>query len=122
MSVLTLCAAVALRAAATEVAKPGPKMNCTALCAGGPVPLNTSIPNVLLVSDSIGANGSGYHTNVIAMLEPDASTVTGGGPVGNAMVQHSGGGWTGIKGYCGTSFGVAACGPQWLGQSKWDGN
>jgi hypothetical protein len=84
------------------------------------MPLNTSIPNVLLVSDSIGASGTGYMTNVQAMLQPSASSVTGGGEVGNAMVQHSGANWTGIKGYCGTSFGVTACGAPWLGDTKWD--
>jgi hypothetical protein len=42
------------------------------------------------------------------------------GTVGNALVQHSGGGWTGMKGYCGTSIGVVACGKPWLSETKFD--
>lgn len=46
------------------------------------------------------------------MLGPSSSAVSGGGALGNAAVQHTGGYGRGI---CGTSFGVVACLPQWLG-------
>ena len=94
--------------------------NCSAMCSGGPLPLNATLPNVLLVSDSIGANGTGYYTNVRAMMGWSASAVTGGGAVGNAAVQHSGAGWTAHKNYCGTSIGVIACAKQWLGTATFD--
>jgi hypothetical protein len=97
-----------------SVAKPSPPENCTLRCAGAPLPLNRTVPNVLLVSDSIGASGSGYLDNVAQMLNGGASETTGGGAVGNAFVQHSGANWTGISGYCGTSIGVAACAAPWL--------
>ena len=35
-----------------------------------PEPVNTTMPNVMLVGDSISANGSGYYLNVKQMLEP----------------------------------------------------
>ena len=44
------------------------------------------------------------------MLGPSASTVTGGGVIGNAAVQ-SGPGYG--KNYCGTSFGLLECVTQW---------
>ena len=82
------------------------------------MPLNTTVPNVLLVSDSIGAAGSGYLLNVAEMLNGGASEETGGGAIGNAFVQHSGDNWTGIHGYCGTSIGVAACASAWLSGAR----
>ena len=62
--------------------------DCSPFCLPAPsAPLNKSIPNVLLIGDSISGVGTGYLTNVQAMLGPSASTVTGGGAVGNAAVQ-----------------------------------
>ena len=111
------CSCSALRANAVAhyrnniVDPPPPSTNCSAECSGAPTPLNETIPNVLLVSDSIGAAGTGYFTNVVNMLGWNESDVTGGGLVGNAQVQHSG--FTSLKGFCGTSFGVLACAKQW---------
>ena len=61
------------------------------------------MPNVMLLSDSIGANGSGYFTNLKALLGPNADPVTGAGAAGNALVHHVG---SYGKGICGTSFGA----------------
>jgi hypothetical protein len=102
--------------------KPSPPTNCSKLCSGKPLPLSTSVPNVLLVSDSIGSGGTGYLTNTVAMLGPSNSSVTGAGTIGNAFVQHSGTNWTALHGYCGTSIGVVACAKPWLAgqQTKFD--
>ena len=87
--------------------------DCGPFCATSlPQPLNaTSLPNVLLVGDSISGNGTGYLANVQAMLGPSASSATGGGAVGNAAVQ-SGPGYG--KNYCGTSFGLLRCLTSWV--------
>jgi len=91
--------------------------NCSHECTSSLQNMSTEVPNVLLLSDSIGAEGSGYFTNVVAILGPSASAVTGGGTIGNAKVQHIGGYGTGI---CGTSYGVVSCMDKWLGQGGWD--
>ena len=84
-----------------------------------PAPLNATVPNVLLFGDSISSSGSGYLTNVIAMLGPSPSTVTGGGAVGNAQVQP---GPNFGHNYCGTSFGALTCIEGWItsGYTGWD--
>ena len=85
--------------------------DCSPFCANvSSVVLNKTVPNVLLVGDSITGAGTGYLTNVQAMLGPSASTVTGGGPIGNAAI-HTGAGYG--KNYCGTSFGLLHCTTQW---------
>ena len=61
--------------------------DCLPSCASLAAPLNTTVPNVLIISDSIGGEGTGYLTNVQAMLGPSSSNVTGGGFIGNAEVQ-----------------------------------
>lgn len=83
------------------------------------MPLNGTLPNVLLVGDSISGIGTGYLTNVQAMLGPSNSSVTGGGAVGNAAVQ-SGPGYG--KNWCGTSFGLLDCSREWVaaGHVGWD--
>jgi hypothetical protein len=75
-----------------------------------PAPLNESVPNVLLVGDSISGVGTGYLTNVQDMLGPSASTSRGGGPLGNAFVQS---GPSYGKNFCGTSYGVVECTKIW---------
>ena len=105
---------VVLSVAALSAIKPSPPENCSLRCSGSPLPLNATVPNVLLMSDSIGAAGSGYLLNVADMLNGGASEETGGGAIGNAFVQHSGDNWTGLHGYCGSSIGVAACARPWL--------
>ena len=86
--------------------------DCKPFCAGpsSTAPLNATLPNVLLVGDSISGEGTGYLTNVRAMLGPSASAVTGGGAIGNAAVG-AGPGYG--KNYCGTSFGLLECVTQW---------
>ena len=89
--------------------------NCSQYCTGPPTSLNTSVPNVLLLSDSIGAHATGYYDNVRALLGPGDAEL-GGGALGNAQVQHTGAYGRGI---CGTSFGVVACADMWLGAGNW---
>ena len=79
-----------------------PTSNCSAQCTGAALPLNATMANVLLLGDSISANGSGYFINVKSMLEE----------YGTAAVQHTG---AYGKGICGTSFGVLACWDLWSG-------
>lgn len=89
--------------------------NCSQQCTGPPMPLNISVPNVLLLSDSIGDTGSGYFLNVKAMVGA-GSAVDAGGATGNGYVQHTG---AYGKGICGTSFGALACADLWLGAGGW---
>jgi hypothetical protein len=86
------------------------KTCCTLACTAIPAPFNQSVPNVLLVGDSISGVGTGYLTNVQEMLGPSASTSRGGGPFGNAFVQS---GPSYGKNYCGTSYGVVDCAKIW---------
>lgn len=109
-----LVAAAAAFTAAVPAADPDP-YNCSAQCTGAPQPLNASVPNVLLLSDSIGASHTGYCDNLRAMLGP-GDAETGGGVLGNAKVQHTG---AYGKGICGTSFGARACMDLWLGDGNW---
>jgi len=114
-----LLAAIAAIAPAQSVhdhGAPGTDLyNCTPACTGAPLALNSSVPNVLLLSDSIGARLTGYFDNVVRMLGP-GDPETGGGVLGNAAVQHTGGYG---KGICGTSFGALACADLWLGSGNW---
>eukprot|EP01051_Picozoa_sp_SAG22_P005289 SAG22_NODE_309_length_12657_cov_34.643733_4_plen_277_part_00 len=96
--------------------------NCSLSCecdaaSGCGQPLSTVVPNVMLLSDSIGANGSGYFTNVKALLGANGDPVTGAGAVANAVVHHTGS--YGAK-LCGTSFGSAACISTWFGGNKYN--
>ena len=45
----------------------GDDTNCTAACTASSGKRSTTLPNVLLLSDSIGAPSSGYYTNVVAI-------------------------------------------------------
>ena len=93
---------------------------CKPFCASTPLPLNESVPNVLLVGDSISGVGTGYLTNVQSILGPSASTTRGGGPVGNAFVQS---GPSYGKNFCGTSFGLLDCTKGWAdnhNNTGWD--
>ena len=88
--------------------------DCLSFCTSIPAPLNETVPNVLLLGDSISGVGTGYLTNVQDMLGPSSSTTRGGGLLGNAFVQT---GPSYGKNYCGTSFGVIDCAKSWA-----DGN
>lgn len=89
-------------------------------CGPPPAPLNQSVPNVLLIGDSIsmGTGGDKY---------PDGSWIPLGygwdvqqslEPVGLAQVQHDGG-WL-LEGQAGASTHGAACIDHWLGDGLWD--
>ena len=71
------------------------------------------------MSDSIGANGSGYFSNVRALLGSSQSAVTGAGEVANAVVHHTGSYGSKI---CGSSFGNAACVDTWMARSLLNGS
>ena len=92
---------------------------CEASAGCSDLPMSNSLPNVMLMSDSIGALGSGYFSNVRALLGPSASAVTGAGAVGNAVVHHTGSYGTAI---CGSSFGNASCVDTWMARSLLNGS
>ena len=92
---------------------------CDAASGCSDLAMSKTLPNVMLMSDSIGANGSGYFTNVRALLGPSESSVTGAGSVANAVVHHTGSYGNKI---CGSSFGNAACVDTWMARSLADGN
>jgi hypothetical protein len=67
--------------------------------------------------------GSGYFTNVKALLGANNDSVTGAGSTPVATVQHIGGAFDApghAKNGCGASFGVAACIDTWFGTNKFD--
>ena len=116
---------LALVSATAVSSAPAPPNNCTAQCkceatsGCSDLPMSQTLPNVLLMSDSIGANGSGYFTNVRALLGPSATAVMGAGAVGNAVVHHTGSYGRGI---CGSSFGNVACVDTWMARSLQNGS
>jgi hypothetical protein len=125
-SVVTVAATLlSLAAAAPPQPQPPPpppqlqqQVNCSATCACAlkppypcGMPLSTTLPNVMLLSDSIGAMPMGYYTDVVSMFGNSSNPTTGAGRVGNAVVHHSGN--MGPK-ICGTSFGPAACVDFWF--------
>ena len=89
-------------------------------CGPPPAPLNSSVPNVLLIGDSISMGTGndtypdggfiplGYGWDVQASLEP----------VGLAQVQHNGG-WY-LAGQAGASKHGIECIDHWLGSGGWD--
>lgn len=90
-------------------------------CGLPPKPLNRSVPNVLIIGDSISAPGSGYGPLVRQLLERPIGSSQG--PTGAlAAVQHSGG-WQGEPGaneQAGPSSHGAACAKTWIGDGGWD--
>ena len=95
----------------------GDDNNCTATCTPSISKRSATLPNVLSLSDSIGAPSSGYYTNLVALLGNSSDSISGAGAVGSAAVVHTGGYG---KGICGTSYGVGACTPLWVGAGGWD--
>ena len=107
-------------------------------CGLPPRPLNRTLPNVLIIGDSVSASGSGYGPSVRRLLQ----TSTGNGnAVGNnprndgplASVQHNGG-WSctaapfpdfpdcqkGANEQAGPTTTGIQCIDSWLGSEKWD--
>ncbi|KAJ1448416.1 hypothetical protein M885DRAFT_539246 [Pelagophyceae sp. CCMP2097] len=82
------------------------------VCVASPGNLSTTLPNVLLVGDSISANGTGYLAHVQSQLEGLAHVLPCGGVADNGALEN--------KGLCGTSFGVDECAGDWLLNGKWD--
>lgn len=80
--------------------------NCAPQCKGPPKPLNASVPNVMIVGDSISSIELGYGSGTRDILADQ----------GEAAVQHCGS--YGRK-VCGTSYGALACMPLWLGEGGW---
>ena len=87
------------------------------VCGNAPAPLNKTLPNVLIIGDSISEPGSGYGLGVEHILELPRRGMSGyqTGPL--AFVQHSG--VTGSN-QTGASANGAACVKTWVGAEKWD--
>ena len=94
-------------------------LRCAAacVCGAGNLTWSDTLPNLLVVGDSISAPGTGYIETLNATLGGLAHTVHSGTVADNGRRL----GDVGHKGYCGTSFGVLECVDVWLGGgSKWD--
>ncbi|KAJ1445452.1 hypothetical protein M885DRAFT_579171 [Pelagophyceae sp. CCMP2097] len=70
--------------------------------------MSATLPNVLLVGDSISGDGTGYFPHVKTHLDGLAHVVRAGTVAEDADKL------------CGTSFGVAECASNWLLGGKWD--
>ena len=96
-------------------------------CGLPPMPLNTSLPNVLIIGDSVSDTGSGYGPAARALLELDTgnNSTVGNNPRNNgplAVVQHNGG-WNPTKGaneQASSSANGIHCIGNWTGGYKWD--
>jgi len=103
-------------------------------CGDPPAPLSKTLPNVLVIGDSISMPGSGYTPGVKGILEKPYNPLVpplaappnsgSGQPIqmnstsgALASVQHSGG--TGSN-QAGPSTNGAACAKTWIGTEKWD--
>jgi len=86
-------------------------------CGNPPAPLSPSLPNVLIIGDSISMPTSGYGPGVEAILAQPRPGQSGykTGPL--ASVQHNGG--TGSN-QAGPTTNGAQCIHTWLGEGKWD--
>ena len=104
---------------------PSARLEAPRGCGSPPAPLNRSLPNVLIIGDSISEPGSGYGPNVQRILgipRPDHDHEPGDDhepvPTGAlASVQHNGN--TGDTQAGPTTHGVACIG-SWVGSEKWD--
>ena len=94
------------------VASTAQDTNCSAYCgANYGQNFSSTVPNVLLIGDSISAVSSGYYANVVQMIaQPDHF----GDQL--ATVHHMGAYGPGI---CGTSYGVVACMDKYLAKGGW---
>ena len=105
-------------------------------CGLPPTPLNKSLPNVLIIGDSVSDSGSGYGPLLRNLLETDTGNgnAVGNNPRNNgplASVQHNGG-WTcakppapvmpgcraGANEQAGPTTNGVACIDSWLGAEK----
>lgn len=97
----------------TPVLKRAP---ATMSCGNPPAPLSKTLPNVLIIGDSISEPGSGYGPGVEQLLmRPGIPWRNESGAL--AAVQHNGN--TGSNQAGPTTNGVA-CIKGWLGTEKWD--
>ena len=89
-------------------------------CGPPPTSLNRSVPNVLLIGDSIsmGTGGDKYADGTWIPLGYGWDVQLSLEPVGLAQVQHNGG-WL-LEGQAGASKHGAACVDHWLGSGPWD--
>ena len=87
------------------------------VCGNAPAPLNKTLPNVLIIGDSIAEPGSGYGPGVEHILKQPRPGLSGyqTGPL--ASVQHNGA--TGSN-QAGPTTNGAACVKTWVGAEKWD--
>lgn len=85
-------------------------------CGNPPAPLSTTMPNVLVIGDSISEPGSGYGPGLESIfMDPGQPWRPTSGPI--AMVQHNGA--TGSN-QAGPSSNGAACIKDWVAQGGWD--
>ncbi len=88
----------------------------TMSCGNPPAPLSTTLPNVLIIGDSISEPGTGYGPGVEQLLmRPGIPWRNQSGPL--ASVQHNGN--TGSNQAGPTTNGVN-CIKSWVGKEKWD--
>lgn len=88
----------------------------TMSCGNPPAPLSTTLPNVLIIGDSISEPGSGYGPGVEQLLmRPGIPWRNQSGPL--ASVQHNGNSGSNQAGP--TTNGVN-CIKSWVGKEKWD--
>ena len=85
-------------------------------CGAGNITFSSTLPNLLIMGDSISANGTGYVVDVTDILGGLANTVHSGTVADNGRRLSD----LGKKGPCGTSFGVLECVDTWLDGRKWD--
>ena len=91
-------------------------MSGAASCGNPPAPLSATLPNVLIIGDSISEAGSGYGPGVEQLLmRPGVPWRNVTGPL--AAVQHNGN--TGSNQAGPTTNGVH-CIDSWVGTGKWD--
>jgi hypothetical protein len=112
-----------------------PQLRATGACGLPPLPLNKSLPNVLVIGDSVSDSGSGYGPDLRRLLE--TSTGNSNSPRNNgplAQVQHNGG-WAcqkppfkpvrscqpGASEQAGPTTTGVQCIDSWLGgEKRWD--
>ena len=88
----------------------------TMSCGNPPAPLSTTLPNVLIIGDSISEPGSGYGPGVEQLLmRPGIPWRNQSGPL--ASVQHNG---NSVSNQAGPTTNGVNCIKSWVGKEKWD--
>ena len=80
---------------------------------------SATLPNVLVIGDSISGNGTGYMDYLPEVLGGLANALQTGSVSDNGVAVEAEG-EVSNKGPCGTSYGVIECVDTWLGDGGWD--